>query len=858
MWQRDALRRLFEKGNDLSDADYAELYELFKKENAIENNVTITPIPLERKHIPTKPDPDEIVKLVALRELNNVNRIPSDQCLKFAPSGITLIYGNNATGKSGFARVIKKACRARDSSEKILPDATVSCVGNRVPSAKFKIVATEGEEEIGWTQGLPTSDKLSKISVFDSRCARSYLSEEKEPFYLPYGLDILTHLADKVLPSISKKRKSDIEKIDTNKAAFAHLEGDTAVGEEIKKLSADTDPEAIRQLGKITEDDTKRIEILRDSLAKFDHSAEANKLNQSAMRLKKYAADLDKAAGCVGDESVHGLRELVDKRDGAINVEANVACALHSDKEILPGTGEDFWKQMFEAARRYADEIAYHGKTFPPSTEGSRCPLCQQPLGKEGILRLQRFDKYVQQDAAKVADAMRNRVSERIKQLETASLEIRPDNALRQELSELDPNILSLIEDYQSCINSRRLSMLECVKTSAWEDIPPFVDHPKLTIRRLAAAIRGKERTMRHASKEGSRDRLQKELNELCARQQLEASMPALIEMVERMKRRSKFEKCKKSDLNPKLISMKIKSLASDAATQELEEELNRELEYLGVGYIQAEVEGWVEQGTPYQRLRLKFPSGSDPNDILSEGEQRVMALGAFLAELSLANHSCGIVFDDPVSSLDYWYRESIAQRLVEEARHRQVAVFTHDVFFLQMLVDVIDVPDIDIPSLFLFLEHSGECPGYVRDGLPWEHQGYKKEMESIKRKQKQLDKKYSIHPDGDYRRETQKLYKSLRTAIELVVQQLVFGGIMDQYDGRVKVGNLHMVKYLEKSESDVLINIHRRCSKIGGVHPASPLLRSTPPPTIQKLKQDIDALEAIINQVKNRNRGSS
>lgn len=71
---------------------------------------------------------------------------------------------------------------------------------------------------------------------------------------------------------------------------------------------------------------------------------------------------------------------------------------------------------------------------------------------------------------------------------------------------------------------------------------------------------------------------------------------------------------------------------------------------------------------------------------VVSEGEQRCLSIAAFFAELSTADDNSGIVFDDPVSSLDYKWREGVARRLVEESKTRQVIVFTHDVVFLLFL----------------------------------------------------------------------------------------------------------------------------------------------------------------------------
>jgi wobble nucleotide-excising tRNase len=72
----------------------------------------------------------------------------------------------------------------------------------------------------------------------------------------------------------------------------------------------------------------------------------------------------------------------------------------------------------------------------------------------------------------------------------------------------------------------------------------------------------------------------------------------------------------------------------------------------------------------------------------LSEGEQTCVGLAAFLAELATASHKSALVFDDPVTSLDHRWRERVAERLVEEAKVRQIVVFTHDMVFVNDLHD--------------------------------------------------------------------------------------------------------------------------------------------------------------------------
>ena len=48
---------------------------------------------------------------------------------------------------------------------------------------------------------------------------------------------------------------------------------------------------------------------------------------------------------------------------------------------------------------------------------------------------------------------------------------------------------------------------------------------------------------------------------------------------------------------------------------------------------------------------------------MLSEGEQRIVALAAFFADATGRNEQTPIIIDDPISSLDYNYEEQYCQK---------------------------------------------------------------------------------------------------------------------------------------------------------------------------------------------------
>ena len=113
-WLRDALRWLM-VGGELSDQDIDELEEVCLGSGREGS-------PLTGEHIAPQRLAGKPVAITGLRDPVGVNALASDQGLTFAASGLTIIYGDNGSGKSGFVRVLKSACRSRDKKTGILRD----------------------------------------------------------------------------------------------------------------------------------------------------------------------------------------------------------------------------------------------------------------------------------------------------------------------------------------------------------------------------------------------------------------------------------------------------------------------------------------------------------------------------------------------------------------------------------------------------------------------------------------------------------------------------------------------------------------------------------------------------------------
>jgi len=157
-WQRDALRRLVVNG-ELSDDDIRELTEVCKGDHGLIEKVEIKP--LAKEHVPERDGAVAAVSLDSIFHHKGVNALAEDQTLKFAP-GLTIVYGDNGAGKTGYIRILKQACRAR-GQEEILGNV-VSGVAPPKPVVNIKYKVGDETAVREWVGG-DADEFISRVSV---------------------------------------------------------------------------------------------------------------------------------------------------------------------------------------------------------------------------------------------------------------------------------------------------------------------------------------------------------------------------------------------------------------------------------------------------------------------------------------------------------------------------------------------------------------------------------------------------------------------------------------------------------------------------------------------------------------------
>jgi energy-coupling factor transporter ATP-binding protein EcfA2 len=832
-WQSDAIARLFAK-EVLFDADLGDLFALLKAEHGIPDPQGRTANKLSAEQIPAPAAPNTHIRLLALKNLRHVNRIAENQRLAFSPIGLTVIYGDNGSGKSGYSRVLKRACRARDQSEPIHPNAFLPPAQAGNAEAAFEIEINGASEEIGWANGKAAPAILSSLAVFDSRCARSYLDDEGDFAYVPYGLDILEGLA-----GACKKLKGMVDteyaQSAPDKSAFADLTGETAVGKLIAVLSHKTKPEQVETLATLTAEEIAQRAKLDKNLKEASPKEKATQLRIRASRIAKVAQNATEKLALVDAVAVGKLRGLVEAYHAA-QLAANLAAQqFKDDASLLPGTGGETWKTLFEAARKFSIE-AYPDAIFPELGLGTQCPLCQQPLA-DGAERLLRFDVFIQQEVEKTARTRKKALEDEVTIFVGQSVSLNMDDELSTEIEAIDKALVLDVRAFEKAVADRHVGIKSAMKLGEWDKIFALPNSPTTGLQALTDMLNQEAEILEKLTDEKARAALQNQYNELDARIKFAEVKAAVLTAIDRLDRQTKLAKCL-SDVKTNAISLKASELTEKVVSTELEAALNREFKALGVGNLQVQLKSRADKGKAYHKLKLNLPQTKSPVDILSEGEQQAIAIGSFLAEVNIGGSSGGVVFDDPVSSLDHKRRERVARRLAQEGTKRQVIIFTHDLYFLNLLIE--ETRQAGVPIATQSISRRPEGFGVTDPDLPFEGMNTKARVGYLKNRHPQIKKLFESGNELEHRKQTADAYRQLRIAWERAIEEILLRNVVLRFRKGIETQRLAGV-LVEDADYFTVDTWMSKCSNYA--HDQA-LLGGVEVPEPDELLEDINQLE--------------
>jgi hypothetical protein len=846
-WQRDALRRLVLNG-ELTDDDIRALTDICKGTQGLTDQQEV--IPLAKDHVPDRGATSAPVALDSIFHHHGVNALAESQTLKFSPH-LTVVYGDNAAGKTGYIRILKSACRAR-GQETILGNV-ISGVAPLAPTVaiKYRVGADTALRE--WA-GAGDDESISRVSVFDTQCAAVYLTEKTDVAFRPFGLDLFDKLV-KASKAVRAKLESEQRALSSTALGTVQVqmvEG-TAVAKLLAGITSLTKPETVQALARLSTEDEARLGLLEKSLLDLqanDPEKLIRQLTLRAGRVQNLARHLKEVETTLSAEAVTAVFDIQSERLRK-SEEAKRLRAATFPQGMLEGTGSEPWTVLWNAARRFSQELAYPGREFPVVDNGAHCVLCQQDLDHAALHRLQQFEAF----AASTTERELRQVRETFTRLSKGFTDLKTGTeAIDETLKEIrleHETVADAITAALATNESRRKSVVLALT----EDNVLAADCPALAASArdadaLAVQIAERIKTLRTTAADETKERLTVEARELRARKLLAKHEKIVLDDIERKKKYAAYGLCI-DETKTQAITQKSTAVTRTAVTQKLRTSFQSELQILAFRHVEVELkEVGGAEGVLYHKLVLTRAPGVELPRVVSEGEQRCLSIGAFFAELSTADNLSGIVFDDPVSSLDYKWREGVALRLVEEAKTRQVIVFTLDVVFLLLLKQF--AKELTVTQLDQHVQQLPKGAGVCVEELPWVAMPVKKKIGHLKNQWQAADKLLRDGHQAAYEKDAQFLYGLLRAAWERALEEVLLEGVVERFRPGVQTQQIIKIADITAEDCQILDAAMSKCSKWLSGHDQAAAARASIPEPVE-LKADIDALENWVAAIRRR-----
>lgn len=657
------------------------------------------------------------IRIEGISEVYGLNAIKSGAVLPLAPGNITVFYGQNGSGKSGYARLLKQACGSRSKDEihpNVFTEEPEACRAN------FQISAGEKQGTIEWSLTQGADPLLRHAQIFDSRTATQYMGKNEasyEPSQMKFVASLIA-VSDKVSQHLSASKNALL-------SVLPQFPAELEVTEERKWLAgikpATTTAAIDKYCAYTPEHDAERI-ITEGALAQKDVAgrlASITKEKQGLATVRLAMSQLkDKLSNETAQIIVSANADAKEKRRAA----QKFAQQLFSETP-LEGVGETMWQQLWAQARLFSQNHAYPGQPFPVVGEQARCVLCQQELNEDSSHRLSHFEQFVSEGLELGAKQAEDKHKDFVLALPQSPRE--QDWLAHMALIKLDQQ--QAIDLHITLVKRRSdLETAEQVENVALFDWS-LVDK---AVAEVTEQLGGEEKSLTELSQDGKRQQMEAQLRKLKALQWLSQNKPAVLAERDRLLAVDKYGKAIRLTAT-NTLTIKNNELAKSEVEAGYQTRFAAELKLLGGSRLPVAPQSkTVGKGRTTFGLTLVGAKGTrPPEQILSEGETRIVALAAFLADITGSNQVAPFIFDDPISSLDQDFEERVVARLVDLAQTRQVIIFTHRLSLVTLLESAVkkvkehpDIPDIafDVQTLRRLDKTSGILTGQsARDSKP-------------------------------------------------------------------------------------------------------------------------------------------
>jgi len=839
IWWRFAIKITLHKGN-ISDEDIQLLFDIAKGEHGLlpkHPSWEIFSSPIDISGFASE---EQAVQLNSLSQVEGVAALAENQNLSFTQNGLTICYGDNGAGKSSYASILKHTCLTRGAVRPLV--GNVFSPSHKAPQATLELGLNGGSKSVNWSPSSEQDKHAKSIRVFDTWSAHHYLSYEDSLGYKPVGLNLLTELT-KAVDGIKNLIIEDTMP-GNGFVSIPPLQSHSAAAKFLSELTALTSEKEV-EAHCATQEEIASIDARKAELLQFQaQSPEQIKigLQRQKQLLEPLVNFFTLPLRLLCSNEFDRIKQL--ELDYKSKQELLDKLRLQTLSDLpFKSVGNNDWFQLWEAAKAFIQK-ENQDLVFPPNG-GDACPLCLQAIGTESSNKMQGLEIFIQNSAATNAVTASQGLLTAKQQINGINLKIEQFEAALNEAERLKPGLKAKLENLTQLLKQRKNifllnelpESLESFSLAACGSLKTLIEE----LDKQIAQISSKNSEVEFIALKTA------ELTSIQDRKYISEHKENILRNIRRHYTVATLNQIKQ-ECNTRSISTLSSSIYTDGVIEPLKDSFQAELKAFGFNRFTIDVQTRNKGGQ--QQFKLKLSNSGEPvvAKVASEGEQRCIAIASFLAEMKADARESAVIFDDPVNSLSHQWSARVAKRLVRESLERQVIIFTHDIVFYKLLLEMSEVHSQDNIG-HISLERSRNCAGIVRTNPPWDALTTSKRIGVLNT---ELQKLRSIHANGtetEFRDATRPFYGLLREAWERLVEEKLLNKVVSRFERGVHIQRLNCVRDIDQTDLDKINTAYDKCcNNFTGHDSATPI--GHPYPTIGEIAEDLDCIKNYLTHL--------
>lgn len=669
-WLRDLIIRIITTNGNLSEDDLVTTTTQLKN-----NGIGSLTMPTTASVINNTD-----IRIIELEHIGGVCALAPHQSIKFSDQ-ITLLYGTNGSGKSSYFKILNEIIGGNRKIE-IIPNIYKS-----LPSPiDINIKYTENgiHKLLHWDGSERAISPLNLSSVFDSEYTKSFLDKRSADTAIvyPYGLHLFTALTT-AIDNIKGRIDSEIASM-VNSLPNIEVNGLSDAISMILTQHSYRDAqkayiEARYEMPKEKVDNLILIENQIKSILQTNYDDKIKIAKSEKAIFESLHSFMDTTSSAITNivNEIKGLySQIKTARDDNNKAKAKIQIL----KEIGDTDSEE-WKQFVKAGNIYVNKDHLSIEI---------CPYCRQNLSHNALDIISAYRTYIEDKSENTLTVLQNQKKHIYSKTNMLNVSYAISDQLKNlfgGITDTYPHVEQQVTDAINEFSKIKACILESFDNEEFE-YEPQMEIIQIAITTISKVIATFNDTITKLSEEkNKKDEQIQVLTEkkkpLVEHKAISEQSSQFKEWFEIMQKVKELQGCM-SELSTRNISILAKTASQALISDNLKSKYQEELNALKLGHLKVELSDDRASRGQLQ-MKIHLVNNNDVRKVLSEGEQKGVALALFIAERRMQLSTTPIILDDPVNSLDHYITASLMERLTQ--LDNQIVIFSHNVLLQTSLV---------------------------------------------------------------------------------------------------------------------------------------------------------------------------